>query len=107
MVRAIGVIAPISPHRVSMPLSPRKDANELFQREFRALAWSLARRWDRVEGERRAELLLRPDEPIAHLGLSVALVQQGRLEEALKEAETARALDPKRTGAFFQQGLVL
>jgi tetratricopeptide (TPR) repeat protein len=96
------MVAPIS----LLPV-PRKDAGELFQREFRALAWSLARRWDRVEGERRAELVLRPEDPIAHVGLSIALVQQGRLEEALKETEAARKLDPKRAGVVFQQGLIL
>src|SRR5438132_714399 len=73
----------------------------------RTLSWGPARRWDRAESERRAELLLRPEDPLAHLGLSLALMGQGHLEEALKEAETAASLDPKRASAPFQQGLIL
>lgn len=88
---------------------PKRDtaAGALFQREFRALAWGLARKWDRAEKERRAELLLHPNDPVAHSGLSLALMWQGQLDEALKEADTATTLDPKRAGLLFQKGITL
>src|SRR5205085_6322452 len=90
------------------PLPKRSsEAGALFQREFRGLVWGLARRWDRAKKERRAELLLRANDPVPHMGLSLALMWQGRMEEALKEAETAVALDPRRAGALFQKGLTL
>jgi tetratricopeptide (TPR) repeat protein len=93
---------------LAAPLSPRgSDSGAMFQREFRSLAWGLARHWDRAEKERRAELLMRPNDPIAHMGLSLALMWQDRLDEALKEADTAITLDPKRAGALFQKALVL
>jgi len=100
-------------HAVSLtpttaPLPKRSsEAGARFQREFRALVWGLARRWDRAEAERRAELLLGPNDPLAHMGLSLALMWQGRAEEALKETEAVLALDPKRAGALFQKGLTL
>jgi tetratricopeptide (TPR) repeat protein len=83
------------------------EAPALFQREFRGLVWGSGRRWDRAETERRAEVLLRPNNAIAHLGLSQVLLGQGRLEEALKEVETAITLDTTRAGSFFQKGLIL
>jgi tetratricopeptide (TPR) repeat protein len=90
------------------PLTPRSSqAGALFQRQFRAMVWALARRWDRVETERRAELLLTPDDPIAHMGLALALMWEGHPEDALKETETAMALDPQRASAVFQKGLTL
>jgi tetratricopeptide (TPR) repeat protein len=97
---------PLTP--TAAPLPKRgSEAGALFQREFRALAWGLARRWDRAETERRAELLLSPNDPLAHMGLSLALMWEGRLDQALKETEAALALDPKRASALFQKGLTL
>jgi tetratricopeptide (TPR) repeat protein len=89
-----------------LPARPA-HADALFQREFRALVWGMARQWDEVETERRAELLLRPGNPIAYMGLSLALLGQNRLEEALKAADTALELDPKRPGALFQKAMIL
>jgi tetratricopeptide (TPR) repeat protein len=98
----------------SIPLAPAgappkrsAEAATLFGREFRALACGSARHWDRAEAERRAELTLRPDAAIPHLGLSLSLMGQGRLEEALKEADAAVTLEPTRAGAYFQKGLIL
>lgn len=92
-LRALLKTQEISLTPTAEPLPKRSsEAGALFQREFRGLAWGLARRWDRAETERRAELLLRPSDPTAHLGLALALTGQGRLEAALKEAETAVAL---------------
>jgi tetratricopeptide (TPR) repeat protein len=97
---------PLAPGPEPQPERPA-HADAHFQREFKALVWGMARKWERVETERRAALLLRPVNPVTHLGLSLAFMGQGRLEEALQEAETALALDPKRAGAHFQKGLVL
>lgn len=88
------------------PLPQRSsEAGALFQRQFRAMVWSMARRWDRAEAERRAELLLSPNDPLAHMGLALAQMGQGRLDDALAETEKAIALDPKRASALFQKGL--
>ncbi len=97
---------PLAPAGEPLPARPA-DAGERFQREFRAMVWGMARRWERAETERRAELALRPNDPIAHLGLSLALMGQGRLEDALKEATAAATLDPTRSGAQFQESLLL
>ncbi len=98
----------VSPTPSGTPLpKPDPEAGSLFQREFRALVWGLGRRWDQVETERRMLVSRRAADPVAHLGLSLALMWQGKLPEALQEAETAVTLDPKRAGALFQQGLVL
>jgi tetratricopeptide (TPR) repeat protein len=100
--RGIGTVPPAE------PLPKRAAAaSALFQREFRGLVWGSGRHWDRAETERRAEVLLRPDSAIAHLGLSQVLLGQGRLEEALKEVDAAIALEPTRAGSFFQKGLIL
>jgi tetratricopeptide (TPR) repeat protein len=104
LLKAHGV-AP-TPSGATLP-EPDPEAGSLFQREFRALVWGLARRWDRVETERRALVSRRASDPVARLGLSLALLWQGKLPEALQEAETAVSLDPKRAGALYQQGLVL
>jgi tetratricopeptide (TPR) repeat protein len=104
LLKAHGI--PLTPGAALLPPRPAA-AESLFQREFRALVWSSARKWDRAETERRAELLLRPNNAIAHLGLGLALIGQERLDEALKEAETAVSLDATRPGALFQKGLTL
>ena len=77
--------------------APGKNATPGEQCGFLMAAWTAEanmRHYDKAEGYARQLVKLRPDDPLAHSGLSVFLGKQGKLKEAEEAARTSLQLDP-------------
>ena len=79
---------------------------ELVADNIRGTAYLGQQKWSEAEQAFRAALELRPEQPRLLSNLAVALIQQGRTEEAVPLLDRSLAVDPQNLYALYNLGLI-